>query len=198
MKKLKILLIGLSMFSLAIFVYAGTDVQTFTVGGNQVFNITNTGVVTQTGALEFGDSNASPSLPTASTAADFGVKVPVQNGGGTTIAKGSVIIASASASGIAIVSSISALASIDVLGVADADILSFANGFMTISGYALMLTTGAVANGDILISTDGTNGSGAAGYGGVDSTPTVGAAIAKAIGPGTTSGGLTPVLLMLH
>lgn len=58
------------------------------------------------------------------------------------------------------------------------------------SGWVLALTTGPVTAGDVLITTTG-----AQGYLGFDNTPTTGADVAVALGPGPVGGGLTRVRL---
>ena len=209
MKKITNLLMGLILALpvlgfVAVDIHADTDVETYTVGGTEVWNIDNTGAVNSGGAATIGgavilaDNPTSPTLPTTANAANFSVKVPIQNATGATIPQGGIVISSQSATGVALAASGAFADSTDIIGIADADILAGANGFISVAGYALLLTTGTVVNGDILVSTDGANGAQAAGYTITDNTPTAGTAIGKAIGAGTASGGLTPVIITLH
>lgn len=58
------------------------------------------------------------------------------------------------------------------------------------SGWVLALTTGTVSSGDTLVTT-----ATARGYLGTDTTPTTGADVGVALGPGTSAGGLTRIRL---
>lgn len=195
MRKFRNLLIGLAFIALPIFVYSGTDVHTLKVDGNQVWNIDNTGSVAAAGSIKLGDNNSTPTLPTATNAANFSLKIPYQNGSGSTITDGSVVVASTTASSLYIGSSVILAATTTVMGIADGDLASGANGYMSVAGYALVLTTGTIVVGDILVSTDGASGL-ATGFAGANNASTIapGAVIGKAV-EATTATGLTAVKL---
>jgi len=143
-----------------------------------------------------GDMKMSGAATTPSTTAGTypGFMVRINNGSGAAMAQGSVVISSVGATGTGTTSAI--LSTTTVLGVAEGVIAADGGtGYMTIAGWALVLTTGTVQVGDILVSTDGSNGGGAAGYAGVDNTPTDGATIGIAMSAGTAAGGLTLALI---
>lgn len=138
------------------------------------------------GALAFGDSatTSSITLPTTTTGSSFALQVPVYNPTASTIPQGTALISSNTGAGYVNV----APATIDVtnvIGVAAADITATSKGFMVSRGcgYAIVLTTGTVAVGDVLI-TSGT----VAGRLGTDNTPTTGADVAVAMTAGSAGG----------
>lgn len=161
-------------------------------------NVTNVKALELDGALYFGDSQDVKyvTMPTASTADKFAIKVPFYNGSPSSTAVGTVILASTTATSSIYGTYAAILATTTVLGVSDGVYASGTKGWMTILGYCRVLTTGTVNVGDILVSTAGTNGAGAAGYAGTTTgTQVVGTAIGKAVSPGTAAGGLTTILI---
>jgi hypothetical protein len=166
--------------------------------GQDAFRVDSTGNLRlYQGDVKLGDAGTTPgyTAPTSQTAGNyFGLKVPFYNAG-TATTQGTVILASTTATNFGYGSSAAVLATTTVLGVADGVYANGAVGYMTISGYALVLTTGAVKIGDILISTDGTNAAGAVGYAGAKSSPAAATEIGVAFSSGTTAGGLTLVKL---
>jgi len=149
------------------------------------------------GDIKIGDTGSgTPTLPTTTTATQWGLKVPFYNSSGATLARGSVLIGSGTVAGSATSAATTSLAT--VVGVCDGVVAAWGTGWMTVSGYAAVLTTGTVAIGNLLVSTAGSNGSGAAGYAGaIASAATVeaGTIIGKAMSVGTAAGGLTIVKL---
>lgn len=169
-----------------------------TVKAANIENVTNTKALELDGALYFGDSQDVKyvTMPTASTADKFAIKVPFYNGSPNSTAVGTVILSSTTATSNIYGTYAAILATTTVLGVSDGVYASGTKGWMTILGYCRVLTTGTVNVGDILVSTAGTNGAGAAGYAGTTTgTQVVGTAIGKAVSPGTAAGGLTTILI---
>jgi len=143
------------------------------------------------GDIQLGQNGLTPS-----TTADTypGMTVPVYNAYGASIPVGSVMIASTTSNILSGYGSIAAAASTTtVIGIAYETIASGAVGDMKISGYALVLTTGPVYPGDVLVSTNPL--SGAVGYAGADASPTTGSDIGVAMSAGTAAGGLTLIRL---
>ncbi len=155
------------------------------------------------GAIAFGDAITSPTLPTYSTGDQFGVKVPFYNATGASTAKGQVLTSSSSVSALVNIgspfyaNSVALVATTTVIGIADGVYASATTGWMTVSGYALVLTTGTVMPGDVLITT-APSGS-PKGYGSVTFSTATWAnpksAFAVSVGSGNVAGGLTPVVL---
>ena len=125
------------------------------------------------------------------------VKVPFVNKSGSVMAQGTVVLSSTTAgtrTGWGTQAAI--LATTTVMGVNEGACAVDAVCWMTIDGYALVLTTGAVSPGNILVSTAGTLGVGAAGYAGVTTgTQVVGTEIGIAVSSGTAAGGRTLILM---
>lgn len=183
--------------------------QRYTVGGTEIYELDKEGdleiqgdfqadQLTSSEGLKLGDAPSSPTLPVVGTADDFSVKVPFYNQSGSTLALGSVILTTSgtvTSNGLAGTAA-AVLATTTVMGVLDASCTSGAVCFMSVSGFAAVLTTGTVKIGDILVSTSGSNGAGAAGYAGVTTgTQVVGTVIGKALEVGTSSGDLIMIKL---
>lgn len=136
------------------------------------------------------------STPSFTVGTHPGLKVPFVNKSGAVMVQGTVVVSSTtnnSQTGWG--SQVAILATTTVLGVNDSACAVNAVCWMTVSGYALVLTTGAVQVGNILVSTAGTNNAGAAGYAGVTTgTQVVGTEVGIAASSGTASGGLTLIL----
>lgn len=168
--------------------------------GSQAFDI-GFGTIVVNNSIAFGDNNTvgSVTMPSTTTASYFGIKVPFYNGSGAATARGQVILSSSTAAipgGNMYGTSAAVLATTTILGVADGVYADGTKGWMTIAGYCAVLTTGTVNAGDILVSTAGSSGTGAAGYAGVTTgTEVVGTSIGKAMLPGTAAGGLTLTLM---
>lgn len=161
---------------------------------DQAFRLQSDGSVaklTLDGPFLTGDSDTSPTLPTADTASYFADWRPVYNPLGSSIAKGTVL--TSSNTGIGYVRPSAATGDLTgVLGVAAEDISALSKGWMVPRGgnYASMLTTGTVAIGDVLVTTGS-----AIGRVWTDNTPTTGADVAIALEAGTASGDLIAVLM---
>lgn len=196
-------------------IYAATAVTRYTVRGNEVYKLDQEGVVASSGAVisktyimpaqgvKIGNSSNTPTAPTSSTGANYGIKVPYTNAGSTTIAAGAVVMAGVSALGTVNTPGLatSVLSTSTWIGINESSLASGATGYMTVSGLALVLTTGTVAVGDLLISSV-THGSTTQGYAGALISPSTGtlagnpyAVIGKALSVGTASGGLTLIKL---
>lgn len=147
--------------------------------------------LTLDGPVLSGDSDTSPTLPTAATASYFADWVPVYNPLSSSIAAGTVLVSSNT--GIGYVRPAGATIDLTgVVGVAAESISATSKGWMVPrgGGYAMALTTGTVAIGDVLI-TSGT----VAGRLGTDNTPTTGADIAVAMEAGDATGDSIVVLM---
>jgi hypothetical protein len=156
------------------------------------------------GSIQMGDSGLIPSTNNPGVTFEttdgsyYGIKVAFFNGSGASTQNGSVICASTTYSSSVNYEGtmLATLATTTVMGVSDGIVANGAVGEMTISGYALVQTTGAVPVGALLVSTGGTNGSGAAGYAGqATGTVAVGTVIGKALTAGTASGGTVLALI---
>jgi len=180
--------------------YAATYLHRLTVGGVEKWRINNdgstfqTGYSVQEGPARFGDTDtlANITLPTTTTGNDFSNQLPVYNPTASSIAAGSLLVASGTGSGyINIAPATADLTSI--VGVSVSAISATSMGWMVPrgGGYAVVLTTGAIAVGDALVSS-GT----AAGYAGRDTTPTTGADFGTAMTAVTSGPG--SVLAILH
>ena len=138
------------------------------------------------GDLVLGDGGYAPS-----STYSYALQMPYTNQAGASIAAGSVLISSQGATGC---TTTTALATTTVLGVADATVAYGSVGYAVSYGYALVLTTGSVAIGDLLVATNT-----AAGYAGrATGTVAVGSVVGKAMAIGTPSGGLTLTFVNLQ
>lgn len=136
------------------------------------------------GDLYFGDVGTAPST---SAGGYYGVKVPCYNVG-PAITAGMVVVSSNTGTGYC--RSSEASGSTSVIGVAEGAIASGAVGYITVAGYATVLTTGTVAIGSVVVSS-----ASAVGYGGGTTTPTTGTDLGVAMSAGTAAGGLTLIRL---
>lgn len=134
------------------------------------------------GDMYLGGKAATPSA----TAGEYpGFKVPIKNNGATAWVQGTAIMVDS----VCVGCGKTATATTDltsIVGFSEGAVAAGANGYMTIGGYALILTTGTVNRGDTLVST-----ASAAGYLTGDTTPTTGTDMAVALASGTAAGGLT-------
>jgi hypothetical protein len=194
MKRFK-LWIGIGLLSILGFivvVHATSYVERYLVNGTEVWRLNSDGTTVQTGSITAYDILLGAATPTAS--AFYGVKVPFY--ASVAMVQGDVVLSSNSMTGYGTIASI--LSTTSVLGVCDGTYAAGAVGQMTVSGYALVLTTGAVAIGNLVVSTDGSNAAGAAGYAGAttaSASTVVGTVIGKAMSVGTAAGGLTLIKL---
>lgn len=200
MFKKKTWLAGFAVVAIAIsYLYAATYQQRFVLRGTEVWRVDDDGSlennssITTVGPIKYGNSEtgSSTTLPTNSTASQFSNWVPVYNPTGSSIPVGTVLIASNT--GIGYVNS--AAATIDItgiVGIAAEAISATSNGWMIPrgGGYAVALTTGTIAIGDVLV-TSGT----VAGRLGVDNTPTTGADVAIAMEAGDAAGDSIVVIM---
>lgn len=191
MKKVKLSwLLVLGLFALPVayytYVYAAYSYQRFTVSGNQIYELYSDGSVSQTGPTRRGKSYTATSvtLPTTTTGSNFSQWVPVYNASSTAITAGTVLIASNTGTGY-VIHSPATIDLTNVVGIAAESIAATTQGWMVPrgGGYAVVLTTGTVAIGDVLV-TSGT----VAGRLGSDTTPTSGAQVATAMSAGAAAG----------
>jgi hypothetical protein len=195
--------LGLAIVAVSL-AYAATYVQRFTVAGTEVWRIDNDGSVqnassfTTIGPVKMGSSEtgSSATVPTTTTGANFSKWVPVYNVGAA-VTQGDILIASNTGTGyVALAGLTNDLTTI--VGVAAESIASGAKGWMVPrgGGFAIVKTTGAVAIGDILVSSAPIGGSG--GRAGSDTTPTTGADFATAMSAGVSQAAGDSVLAILH
>lgn len=196
MKKSWLLVLGLFALPVAYYSYvlAAYSYQRFTVSGSQIYELYSDGAVTIAGPLKSGNNytGSSVTLPTTSTGAKFAHWVPVYNPTGSSIAAGTILIASNTGTGY-VQPVPSVLSTTTVVGVAAEAIASVTKGWMIPlgGGYAIVLTSGTVAIGDVLVTT-GTS----AGRAGPNNTPTSGTDIGVAVSAsGTSTGGSVLAIL---
>lgn len=181
----------------------GTDVFRITSSGNIVLA---TGAVSglslngTTGAIGMrsGDLTMGAGGLTITTTSNHpGIMIPFFNASTDGLNLGAVVLAtSGTLNTVGYGTYASVLATTSVLGVCAASAPTNTVGWMYVSGYALVLTTGPVQTGNILVSTTGSNGAGAPGYAGVTTgTEVVGTNIGTAVSSGPVTGGLTLVKL---
>lgn len=216
-KKLNLLIIGLIAFAFvgvmpvwkyvrAAQVASATNVTYLQLDGNAIYDSDGTqrlsigssnvltGQLIMSGPSIAGDSatGTSVTLPTITTGSNFARWVPVYNVGAAVIA-GELLISSNT--GTAYVRGGPATTDLtNVVGVAAAAIASGAKGWMVPrgGGYAVVLASGTVNIGDILVSSATW-----AGYGAADNTPTAGANYATAMSANTTGSG-SGILAIIH
>lgn len=157
--------------------------------GTDIFTVSTLGNVQNA-------NNVTAGAATAPSATFYpGIKVPFYNAG-VAVVQGSVIIASGSINSTGYGSTAAVLATTTVMGVSDGAYAANAIGYMTIKGYALVLTTGTVMVGNILVSTHPGGAAGLPGYAGATTgTQVVGTKIGKALQAGTAAGGLTLAII---
>lgn len=141
------------------------------------------------GNIVLGDSGLTPTTantqttPSITAGGHYGIKIPITNGSGIASADGMVVCSSFTTSSVQ--GTFNTLtATTTVLGIADA---AYANGssmYMTVSGYAMVLTTGTVKIGDLLVSSATTIGR----AGSATGTVVVGSVIGKALTAGAAAG----------
>lgn len=173
-----------------------TYVQSFKVGSSFVWILENTGATMQTGAQKFGNSvtGSAVTMPTTSTASNFSTWLPVYNPTSSSIAAGTVLVSSNVAGGVGYVNVAAATTDLTtVVGVAAEAIAAASKGWMVPrgGGYAVVLTTGTVTIGQVLVTTTSV-----AGYATGTGTPTTGADFGTALSVGTAAGG--SVVALLH
>lgn len=136
-----------------------------------------------------GDINlgAGGTVPSTTAGAYPGIKVPLVNSG-TPVTQGMVAVANSTGTGQGF--SLSVLSTTAVVGIWDGTYATGATGYITVGGYALVLTSGAVSAGDVIVSSNT-----GIGYAGRNTTPTSGTDIGVALGQGTAAGGLTLIRL---
>lgn len=161
--------------------------------GKQIWVLEKDGTTSQIGALKFGNDETTPTVAPGTTNADFwSVKVPFTNRSGSTISRGMVVVASITLTGTALGALTTSLATTTWMGIADGTITNGSVGFMSISGYASVLTSGTVNLGDMLVTTT-TN----FGYAGATTSTNsiIGSIIGRAFSVGSSSGGFTVIKL---
>lgn len=172
-----------------------TYVQSFKVGGNYVWILESTGATLQTGAMKSGNTltGSSLTLPTTVTGSNFSRWVPVKNIGSSAVIQGQILIASNTGTGF-VMGAPATLDLTNTVGVAAEGIASGATGWMVPrgGGYAVILASGTIAIGDVLVSSGAT-----AGYAWSDTTPTTGAQLAIAMSANTSGSG-NPILAIIE
>lgn len=185
LKKSWLLVLGLVALPVAYisYVYAGYAYQRYLVSGSQIYELNSDGSVALAGSLRSGNSytGTSVTLPTTSTGSNFAHWIPVYNPSSSAISAGAVLIASNT--GVGYVQTVAVLATTTVLGVAAESIAATSKGWMVPrgGGYAIVLTSGAINVGDVLVTT-GTS----AGRFGVNNSPTTGTDVAVAVSSAPT------------
>lgn len=161
---------------------------------SQVWLLQQSGAVTQTGALKFGNNeDAVTTLPTTTTADSFGVKVPFVNTGSGTTSRGQLILANSTSTTVGAGQTGIVLSTTSWIGVCDGAYTAGSKGWMTIDGYAAILTSGTVSPGDLITSTDTVTGYSGRIAGGTSVLE--GSVVGKAVSVGTAAGGLTVIRL---
>ena len=144
------------------------------------------------GDLQLGSDGTAPDT---SSGGYYGVKVPFTNGTGITLSQGMIVCAS---TGTGAARAAVVTATTTVVGVAEGTITAGSVGYMTVSGYALVLATGTVIEGDVIVTTNVAGGSAVYGYGGGTATPTTGTDVGVAMSrrvSGTEGAGLVLIRL---
>lgn len=187
-KKSWLLVLGLFALPVAYFsyVYAAYSYQTFKVSGNIIYDLWSDGSLAIAGALKSGNSNtgSTVTLPTATTGSNYAHWVPVFNPTTSSIPVGTILIASNT--GVAYIQPCPAiLSTTTIVGVAAGAIAASTKGWMVPlgGGYSVVLTTGIVNVGDVLVSS-GT----VAGRAGSNNAPTSGTDIGVAVTSGAAAG----------
>jgi hypothetical protein len=148
----------------------------------------NAGIQLGANAIRPAYQPTAATAPSTSAGGYYGVKVPYYNNSGVTMNKGDIVLAVGG--GTAYGTKAAVLATTTVMGVNAASLATATWGYMYISGYAVVNTTGTVIPGDIIVSTDT-----ASGYGGKKSSPNAGEVVGTALSVGTAAGGLTLIKL---
>lgn len=145
------------------------------------------------GSLVLGDNGLTPTTantqvtPSISVGGYYGVKIPITNGSAAASASGMVVVSSVSNTSAVQGSFANITATTSILGIVDGTYSSGQAMYMTVSGYAAVLTTGTVKIGDLLVSS--APASGALGRAGAATgTVVVGTVIGKALTAGVASG----------
>ena len=187
------------MMATVLFASRSTWYRRDTVGSTVISVLEQDGTLTTGSALQFSNDEDSPTAITFANVNEHQVRVPITNKSGATMAKGTVILSSTSAQAVAQVgwgSQAAILSTTSVLGVAAESIADGAVGWMAVDGFALVLTTGPIVPGNVVVSTAGTESAGVACYAGVTTgTQVVGTNIGTAVSSGTAAGGLTIIKL---
>lgn len=160
-----------------------------TKGFSSVFS-NDLNLIAANSAVAFGGSAAVSTTTTSGNSQ--GVYFPAYLGGVTNAVEGSVLCSTTVASGnLVTVQVCPALVDhTDWVGIAKSAVSTGSVVNVYVSGWVLALSTGAVTAGQVLVTT-GT----VAGYLGPDTTPTTGADVGVALGPGATAGGLVRIQL---
>jgi hypothetical protein len=140
------------------------------------------------GDVRLGGKGSAPST----TAGEYpGYKVQIKNCGTAAWVQGHLIVVNDDAVGCG--ATVNGTDRTDVIGVSEGAVAVGSVGYITVAGYALVLTTGTVNRGDVIVSS--APGTGLIGYAGADTTPTTGADVGVALSSGTAAGGLTLIRL---
>lgn len=197
--------LGIALLFAPAIVCAVYTYQRFLVDGTEIYELQSDGSLELAGGIQVDDyaiidgpikqgdsgTGASATLPTTTTGSNFSKWVPVYNVGAAVI-RGEILISSNTGTGY-VRGGPATTDLTSVVGVAAEAIASGAKGWMVPrgAGYAIVLASGAVSIGDILVSSASW-----AGYAGVDNTPTDGAEIARAMSAKSTGSGAGVLAIM--
>ena len=138
------------------------------------------------GDLQLGSDGTAPDT---SSGGYYGIKVPFTNASGQALTQGHIIVVNSTGTGTGKIVGVTSTTTI--LGVCEGTVAAGAVGYATVAGYALVLTTGTVLPGDVIVSSNPFGAGAVLGYGGADATPDSGADVGVAMSAGTAAGGLT-------
>lgn len=150
-------------WAIALLVFAGAGLFAASSDFTDFWTIKGTGTLNNT-AIAWIDSardftlydgdvvlGGSGSQPSTTAGAYPSLKVPFYNGAGAAMVQGNVVLSSVTtSSGVGTIASITSTTT--YVGICEGSVAAGAIGYMSVSGYALVLTTGTVYSGDILVS----------------------------------------------
>lgn len=148
------------------------------------------------GSIYLGDNDLAPSVdntqvtPSTTVGGYYGLKVPIKYT--TAVSNGDIVCSSnvAPGNGLKCVTT----SATTIIGVADNTYAAGTVGWMTISGYAVVHTTGTVTMGDLLVSSATVS----AGFGGSGNGGANGTVFGKALSTGIVGGGNTLAIISLQ
>lgn len=200
------LVIFLSVVGLSFAILKASNTDIWNLGGQGVYNAKDMVHVDSgydfrlyNGDIVFGDNGLTPTTnnigttPSTSVGGYYGLKFPITNGSGITSVAGMVVCSSFSSTSVQ-GTFVSLTATTSVLGIVDGAYAVGSTMYMNITGYAVVLTTGAVKIGDLLVSSATTQGRAGAATG----TVAVGTVIGKALTAGAAAGDSVLAIISLQ
>jgi len=197
--------LGIALLFAPAIVCAVYTYQKFLVDGTEIYELQSDGSLELAGGIQVDDyaiidgpvkqgdsgTGASVTLPTTTTGSNFGNWVPVYNVGSAVI-QGQLLISSNTGTAY-VMGAPATLDLLNVVGVAAESIASGAKGWMVPrgGGYAVVLASGAVNIGDVLISSGAS-----AGYAWSDVSLTVGSGVARAMSSKSAGSGAGVLAIM--